>query len=109
MSCPEIKSLTFSADGENAIRAIVAQQKLGNLLAGILATSQVLEILGGGGTSAFGMARNIAESDWVAWADAMKKSSDLTRGAIMRAAGREALKTSGKEHQFWVAVHYGCQ
>ena len=107
MSCPEIKSITFSADGENAIRAIIAQQKLGNLLAGLISTSQIIEIFSGGG--GFSMARNIAESDWVAWADAMKKSSDLTRGAIMRAAGREALKTSGKEHQFWVAVHYGCQ
>lgn len=107
MSCPEIKSLTFSADGENAIRAIIAKQKLGNLLAGLISTSKIIEIFSGGG--AFGMALNIAESDWVAWAKAMKSVSDFTRDAVMLEAATMALKTSGKEHQFWVAVHYGCQ
>jgi hypothetical protein len=109
MSCPEIKSLTFSADGERAIHAIVAKQKLGNVLAGIIATSQVLEILSGGGTAPFGMARNIAKSDWVAWAEAMSGVGKTVRRSIMHDAAVEALKTSGKEHQFWVAVHYGCE
>jgi hypothetical protein len=110
MSCPEIKSLTFSADGERAIHAIVAKQNLGNLLAGLIATSQIIEIFSGGGTAPFGMARNIAKSDWVAWADAMKKSTDLTRGSIMRDAGHQAQITSdSKEREFWTAVHYGCQ
>ena len=109
MSCPEIKSLTFSADGERAIHAIIAKQKLGNVLAGLIATSQIIEIFSGGGTSAFGMARNIAKSDWVAWADAMHSVDKLVRKAIMDAAAQQALYTSGKEHEFWVAVHYGCQ
>jgi hypothetical protein len=109
MSCPEIKSLTFSADGERAIHAILAKQNLGNVLAGLIATSQILEIFSGGGTTPFGMARNIAESDWVAWAKAMKSVNDFTRDAVMLEAATMALKTSGKEHQFWVAVHYGCQ
>ena len=104
MSCPEIKSLTFSAEGENVIRAIIAKQKLGNVLAGLVATSQIIEILGGGGTSAFGMARNITESDWVAWAKAMHSVDKLVRRSIMEEAGQQALKTSGKENQFWVAV-----
>jgi hypothetical protein len=109
MSCPEIKSLTFSADGERSIRAIVAKQNLGNLLAGLVATSQILEIFSGGGLTPFGMARNIAESDWVAWAKAMKSVGDITRRTIKEEAAQLALKTSGKEHEFWVAVHYGCQ
>lgn len=109
MSCPEIRSLTFSADGERAIRAIVAKQKLGNVLAGLVATSQIIEIFSGGGTSPFGMARNIAKSDWAEWADAMKKASDLTRRSIQSDAAQQALYASGKEQQFWIAVHYGCQ
>ncbi len=109
MSCPEIKSLTFSADGERAIRAIVAKQKLGNVLAGLVASSQIIEIFSGGGLTPFEMARNIAQSDWAAWADAMSGVKDTVRASIMRDAAVEALKTSGKENQFWVAVHYGCQ
>ena len=85
----------------------MALTHLGNLLAGLISTSQIIEIFSGGG--AFGIARNIAQSDWVAWADAMKKSSDLTRGAIMRDAAHQAEKASGKELEFWIAVHYGCQ
>jgi len=109
MSCPEIKSLTFSADGERAIHAIVAKQKLGNVLAGLIATSQIIEIFSGGGTSPLGMARNIAKSDWVAWADAMSKAKDIVRESIMRDAAQQALYASGKEKEFWTAVHYGCQ
>ena len=109
MSCPEIKSITFSAEGKRAIHAIVAKQKLVNVLAGLVASSQIIEIFGGGGTSAFGMARNIKESDWVAWAEAMHAVGKITRDAVMLEAATQALKTSGKEHQFWVAVHYGCQ
>ena len=107
MSCPEIKSLTFSADGENMIRAIVAKQKLGNLLAGLISTSQIIEIFSRGG--AFGMALNIAQSDWVAWAKAMSGVEKTVRASIMRDAAQQALRTSGKEKEFWTAVHYGCQ
>jgi len=55
------------------------------------------------------MALNITKSDWAAWADAMKKSTDVTRGSIMRDAAQQALDSSGKEKEFWTAVHYGCQ
>ena len=107
MSCPEIKSLTFSADGENMIRAIVAKQKLGNLLAGIISTSKIIEIFSGGGP--FGMVLNITKSDWVAWAEGMSSVGKITRDAVMLEAATMALKTSGKENEFWVAVHYGCK
>lgn len=67
------------------------------------------EIFSGGRPAPFGIALNIAQSDWVAWAKAMSGVEKTVRASIMRDAAQQALKTSGKENEFWTAVHYGCR
>jgi len=109
--CPEIKGLTFSVSGQQAIEAIRAKQKLANVLAVIMAVTPLVEIFGGKGGlhSPFGIGWNIAKNDWAEWAQTLGAIPVVTRNRIEEIARREYELSSGKEHDFWYAVVNSCE
>lgn len=99
----DIKGIRFSPQSIQALERIDSRVKLGNLLAGTISMSPLIEIFLKP-NSATGYAQDIYEYHWDEFGQAMGSINHILKYRVWEEANTAAMYTSGEEREFWKCV-----
>lgn len=105
-SCPTISNLKMSAEGKRSLQDIQRVTKSAEVLQKAMLSGTLVSVLLS--DKAIPQIFQIRMTDWQALAEAIKAVPSIAKNRIQMISGQTALRTKGKENEFWKAMYNLC-